>query len=83
MKTNKKRKKFMHKYDPSQRNSIHYFEATIERRARLGGYVHGQAFCGTGDAHQTTTRMLHYVTCTNCLQSLRKKQERGEPICKS
>lgn len=59
-------------YDPQQRNQLHLYENTIDRRIRLGGYVHGQARCGTGNGHQRTTSIRSMVTCNNCKQLMNK-----------
>lgn len=48
--------------------TIHYFEPTYQRRARLkSDSVHGQALCSTGDAHQQTTKYKRQVDCERCL----------------
>ena len=60
-----------YKYIPAQRDKTHYFESTAKRRGRLGGYVHGQALCGTGNPRQTTTQFKERVTCENCLQLIK------------
>lgn len=52
---------------------IHYYESTVERRARLGSKTcHGQALCGNGNAHQQTTRTTSRVTCEACLVRLKR-----------
>ena len=59
-------------YVPKQRNKIHLYETTVKRRGRLGGHVHGQALCGTGNAHQITTNFTKRVTCENCIQMIKE-----------
>ena len=60
------------------RNDMHYHETTEERRHRFAvtrgikdSYVHGQALCGTGNAHQRSTKVRKTVTCPHCLEMIK------------
>lgn len=51
---------------------IHFEESTAQRRKRLGGYVHAQAFCGNGNYHALKTKQLSEVTCNACIDGITK-----------
>lgn len=60
------------------RNDMHYHETTQERRQRFAitrgikdSYVHGQALCGTGNAHQQSIKNISAVTCSRCLEMIK------------